>query len=125
LVTKPVAKSLYVVNQSFKLFRYVVICLFLWSVVRELRLCVVALAGQNTSVIVEATIKALADVKLVVSFAATGLASIWAVSERGLRHQKSKEMGLRIAELEKVVHPKRTSSGLTPEGKTHLRDRRA
>ncbi len=51
------------------------------------------------------------------------LALIWALSERKLRHRKTKYLSKRIEELEKTRDPNRTSSGLPPTGETHPEDK--
>ncbi len=53
-------------------------------------------------------------------FGGGGLAYGW--RQRKLRRDTVQEMGKRIAELEKLVDPNRSSSGLTLRGDTHPRD---
>lgn len=42
--------------------------------------------------------------------------------EREHRLTKTRELSERIQELEEMIHPERTSSGLSPDGQTHPRD---
>jgi len=81
-------------------------------------------AGQVTSVTLTAALSVIADVKLAVSLALAGGAAIWGLIERKLRHRKVEYLQARIRDLETARDPKRSSSGLTPKGQTHPRDRR-
>ena len=79
------------------------------------------LAGQTTKVGLELSF--ISDIKFVVSVSVAGLASCWAIAERKLRHRKVAKLQGRIIEMEKRIDPGRSTSGLTPAGKTHPRDR--
>jgi hypothetical protein len=83
---------------------------------------VIAMAGQTTNVIVSATLSFLADLKFVISIALTGAAVAWAAVERSLRHRKVENLQARIKSLETSIDASRTSSGLTPKGKTNPKD---
>lgn len=79
-----------------------------------------SIAGKTTAISV--MVEALADLKVSLSIALTGLAIAWAAIERYLRHRKTEQLQGRIKELEQRLDPKRTSSGLTPRGSTNPRD---
>lgn len=81
---------------------------------------VVALSGEQTLVAIELAL--LGDIKFVASITLAGAAAAWAVVERVLRHRKVEYMQGRIRELEQKLDPKRSTSGLTPKGKTNPRD---
>ena len=80
------------------------------------------LAGQETAV--SLAISLLADLKFVVTITLAGAAAAWAVVERMLRYRKTEYLQNRIRDLEMELDPSRSSSGLTPKGKTNPRDRR-
>jgi len=82
------------------------------------------LAGQTTSVFVNATLSLLADFKFVLSITLAGAMAAWAFLERAIRERKVAQMSARIAELEQKIDPGRSSSGLDPRGRTNPRDRR-
>src|SRR5438128_2329756 len=75
------------------------------------------LAGETTKLALELSV--LADVKFTLTFALAGAATTWAVAERIIRHRKVEQMQGRIKELETRLDPNRSSSGLTPKGKTN------
>jgi hypothetical protein len=83
---------------------------------------ITALAGQSTNVAVTATLSLLADLKFVLSITLAGAATAWALAERNLRHRKVEQMQGRIRALETACDPGRTSSELTPKGKTNPKD---
>lgn len=76
-------------------------------------------AGTVTSV----TLSVLADMKVGVSIALAGCAAAWGGLERYLRHKKVEQMQGRIKELELKIDPARSSSGLTPAGRTNPKDK--
>jgi len=80
------------------------------------------LAGRETGV--SLAISLLADLKFVLTITLAGIAAAWAVVERSLRYRKTEYLQKRIRDLEMELDPARSSSGLTPEGKTNPRDRR-
>ena len=53
----------------------------------------------------------------------TGGSIAYGVGERRLRRRATKRYTDRPRQLEQAIHPKRTSSGLTPEGRTRPEDR--
>jgi hypothetical protein len=65
----------------------------------------------------------LADIKFAVAVTLAGVAAAWAGLERWLRHRKVESIQDRIRELELTIDPHRTSSGLTPKGKTNPKDK--
>jgi hypothetical protein len=85
-------------------------------------LSVVALAGKHT--LADIGLKLLANVTISqsVSWAATGGATIWAVSERRLRKKIIHQKAQRIQELEQHIDPDRSSSSLLPDGSTRPED---
>jgi Flp pilus assembly protein protease CpaA len=84
-----------------------------------------ALGGQDTKLSIALTVvfHAFAELKFVLAVAGLSGVTIWAVAERKLRHRKVEYLQGRIKTLELQIDPGRTSSGLTPAGKTHPRDR--
>jgi hypothetical protein len=87
--------------------------------------CLQVLAGQDTklSIAVSLVFSALADIKFAAALTMAGSTTAWAIMERTLRHRKVDSMQGRIRQLEQMIDPNRTSSGLTTQGKTHPRDR--
>lgn len=83
---------------------------------------VIALAGHETAVSV--SLAFLGDWKTVLSYIAGGAGVSWGYAERRLRHNTIDRLQGRIRELETMHDPKRTSSGLTTQGKTHPKDKR-
>lgn len=83
-----------------------------------------ALAGKNTnSMIIFKLMEYVDDSEVTDVFIFTTIISIaWAFSERAHRHRKVRACYTRVRELEKRLDPDRTSSGLTPEGKTNPED---
>jgi hypothetical protein len=82
------------------------------------------LAGQETAVTVSTALSVVGDMKVTASVTLAGSAAIWAVVERALRRRKTEKLQERIIELETAWDQRRSSSGLTPTGRTHPRDRR-
>jgi hypothetical protein len=83
----------------------------------------VMFAGQTTSVAVTAALSVVADLKFALSLSLAGLATIWALAERRLRYRKTEELQNRNRQLEISKDPHRSSSGLTPVGKTNPKDK--
>jgi hypothetical protein len=83
---------------------------------------VVALAGHQT--LADIGLKLIANVTLSqsVSWTATGGATIWALSERGLRKRMIRQKAKRIQELEQTIDPNRSSSSLLADGSTRPED---
>jgi hypothetical protein len=90
---------------------------FAWLAIRDL-------AGQQTSVTLSAALSILAEAKVAILVSLTGAASIWAIVERTLRLRKTEYLQNRNIALEKQLDARRSSSGLTPQGKTNPRDKR-
>jgi hypothetical protein len=84
-----------------------------------------SLGGQNTAVslVVSLILDAFVELKFVLIVTLAGSAIAWAVAERWLRYRKVKQMQERIKRLETLIDPRRTTSGLTPAGRTNPRDR--
>jgi hypothetical protein len=81
------------------------------------------LAGRSTSVLLEATIGAVADFKLIAPSIVAAIAGTGWYRERRLRQDNTWHMAPRIERLEKRMDPSRSSSALTKEGKTNPMDR--
>jgi hypothetical protein len=84
---------------------------------------IVALAGQSTNVIVQMGLKVISDVRVTVSWAVTGGFGLWAFGERKIRQKRVLQLHARIKDLETAIDPDRSTSKLTPEGKTNPQDR--
>jgi hypothetical protein len=82
-------------------------------------------AGESTKVDLALSLflSAFAEMKVVALLSLTGAACAWGFLERTLRHRKVEKMQGRIRELETMMDPNRSSSGLTPAGKTRPEDR--
>lgn len=80
-------------------------------------------AGENT--VISLALSFVADIKFALSVILGGTAAAWAFVERRLRYRKTEYLQGRIKELELKIDPNRTSSNLTPKGKTNPTDRRA
>lgn len=83
---------------------------------------VVSVAGHETFVALKLAF--LTDFKVSLNVAMTGMASAWALGERWLRHRTVAQLQARNKEFEMSIDPKRTSSGLTPAGTTHPKDKK-
>lgn len=83
----------------------------------------VPLAGQET--VVALALSFVADLKFTITFALAIGAVAWAKVERSLRHRKTEYLQGRIQQLETQIDADRSSSGLTPKGKTNPADRRS
>jgi hypothetical protein len=81
-----------------------------------------AFAGRDTSIIVNAALSLFANLNLTVAISLAGAATVWAVCERMLRRYKVEKMQGRIKELETRLDPRRTTSGLLPDGRTNPAD---
>jgi hypothetical protein len=82
-----------------------------------------AFAGETTRLAFELSV--LADVKFALTVTLAGGAAAWGFIERSLRHRKVEQMSGRIKELETRLDTNRSSSGLTPKGKTNPKDKKA
>ncbi len=82
------------------------------------------LAGQVT--LAQIGLGVIADIRLsdAVSYVFGGTALAYGLGERRLRHKKTERLASHAQELEKIIHPTRTSSGLTPKGTTRPEDKR-
>ena len=83
----------------------------------------VALAGKQTEASLSFSLvtKLHADRWFAYLFGASGLG--YGYVQRNLRRRNIKRLTEHTEEMEKIVHPERTSSGLTPEGRTQREDR--
>lgn len=86
-------------------------------------LCILALAGKTT--LAEIIIRFFANIGVSESLAYVlgGGGLIYGIRERRLRQRTVKRLQPRIQQLEEIIDPKRSSSGLTPLGETDPRDR--
>ncbi|WP_338700787.1 hypothetical protein V5279_21520 [Bradyrhizobium sp. 26S5] len=113
--------ELYKVDQRYKTARTFFRCCLGVGGVYYLRDAVFLLAGQTTKLAIELAV--LADFKFAITLTLAGCAAGWAVIERGLRYRKVEYFQNRIRDLELAIDPTRTTSGLTPKGKTHPKDK--
>lgn len=81
------------------------------------------LAGKDTYADIFVGIFANAEISVYLSYAVGGSATIWALMERKLRGDKTREMASRIQELEQKIDPGRSSSHLTERGQTRPEDK--
>jgi hypothetical protein len=79
-----------------------------------------SLAGESTRF----ELSVLADVKFAFTLSLAVGGCAWGAIERVLRHRKVEQMSGRIKELETRLDPNRSSSGLTPRGKTNPKDKK-
>ena len=86
-------------------------------------LSIEALAGETTAA--DIGINLLADVRLSEVFAVLfgGGGVIYGIRQRSLRRSAVERLQGRVKKLEKQEDPGRTSSGLTPRGDTHPKDK--
>lgn len=91
----------------------------------QMRLGVEAVSGQDTQLIVNATLGIFADLKFSLAVTLAGGATAWALVERYTRQRSVERIQGRIRQLEQTTDPGRTSSGLTPKGATSARDKEA
>jgi hypothetical protein len=82
---------------------------------------IISLAGRETYLALK--IAFLGDFKIEIAFALAGFSGLWAVGERILRHRKIEALQARIKQLETQIDEKRSSSKLTPKGKTNPMDK--
>jgi hypothetical protein len=84
-------------------------------------------AGRSTDVdlALSLVITTLVEVKVMIAIVMTGAACAWAVIERTLRHRTIEKFQGRIRQLETAIDPQRSTSSLTPKGKTNPADRRS
>lgn len=98
-------------------------CLLLFAVAWFTRDVLVAYAGQTTSANV--IVKLIADLRVAVvvpwALAAGGVA--YGLRQKHLKEDAIERLTKRPQELEKLIDPNRTSSQLTPRGRTNPKDR--
>ena len=80
---------------------------------------VASVAGKTTEIL----ITILGSVTLTASLTLTAGAAFWGYLERKFRQKKVEYLQGRIRDLELMLDPERTTSGLTTQGKTHPMDR--
>jgi hypothetical protein len=82
-------------------------------------------SGETTviSVAINLILNALVDLKLVATITLAGICAAWAVAERILRQRAVGRLGARNAHWESTLDSKRTSSGLTVDGRTNPMDK--
>lgn len=113
--------AVYRVDQRYKTLRTLIRSLLGLGAVYYLHDTVAYLAGQTTRLAFELAVAA--DFKFAATLTLAGCSTAWAVAERYLRYRKVEHFQSRIKELELKIDPKRTSSGLTPKGQTHPKDK--
>jgi hypothetical protein len=84
------------------------------------------LAGESTRVDVALSLflSAAAKLEVAILVSLAGAACAWGFLERTLRHRKVEKLQGRIRKLETMLDPNRSSSGLTPAGRTRPEDKR-
>jgi len=87
-------------------------------------LSVSRLAGQTT--LAQIGMSFIGDIRVsdAVAYIFGGSGFLYGLNERRLRHKKTERLASHAIELEKMLDPKRTSSGLTPKGTTRPEDKR-
>jgi flagellar biosynthesis protein FlhB len=100
---------------------YFLIAFGLW----QARLAITVLAGRTTSVYFQGLLSLVAELHLQILVTVTVGAVAWALIERHLRQRMIARMSERNVKLEAHKDSGRSSSGLTPHGNTHPRDRDA
>jgi hypothetical protein len=86
-----------------------------------LYLSVNSIAGKTT--VFSAVLSVLADLRISILVTLTLAGCGWGLIERMLRQRKTEYFQQRIRDLEKKIDPQRTTSGLTPKGKTNPQDK--
>jgi hypothetical protein len=117
------AQQLKLTEERYRLFRLIVIWVGICILGYWTKDAIVALAGHSTSVVVQAGLKIISDVRFTASYMVSAGCTTWAVAERKIRQRRVRELHVRIKELETAIDPNRSSSKLTLEGKTNPRDR--
>ena len=107
------------VDQRYRSLRTLIRGLCVVACVYFGRDIVATLSGRTTDLAVEV----FALISMTVTLTLAGLAGLWAYLERRLRYEKVKYLTDRIRHLETRLDPRRTSSGLAPDGRTHPHDR--
>lgn len=82
-----------------------------------------SLAGKSTTLLLSWGLDLVADWRVSISVTLAGFAGLWALLERRVRQRTVERLHRRINELETKVDPNRSTSSLTPRGKTNPRDR--
>lgn len=100
------------IRTAIRTVGYGVAAFFAWKSIE-------ALAGEDTSVL----LSLLGDFKFSFTITLAGAAAAWAVVERIIRQNTVERLQGRIRQFELVMDPNRTSSELTPKGKTNNRDK--
>lgn len=82
-----------------------------------------ALAGKETSALINLGVLGNVEVSLGLSITVTAISVAYALQQRKLRRDTVERLQLRITEFEKQIDPKRSSSQLTTRGETRPEDR--
>jgi hypothetical protein len=111
------------IDGLFALFRTVTIIVGVVLIARYARDVLVAFAGKETAanLALSLIVNLQADRWFAYLFGLAGAG--YGVAQRQLRRRNIRRMTGHNAEVEKRLHPGRSSSGLTPEGKTRPEDR--
>jgi hypothetical protein len=88
----------------------------------QIRLSVVSLAGYDTSVAVSYMTETGCGITITVSISFGLLGMIYGYRRHKLYRDAIKTLAPRVAEYEKLIDPKRTSSGLRTDGTTNPKD---
>ena len=78
---------------------------------------------RHKPIATEIMVSVLGKVEIAASLALAGGCAVSAVLERIVRKRTIKRLTERTQKLEKAIDPRRSSSGLTPTGSTHPRDK--
>lgn len=85
-------------------------------------LSISSLAGETTTTDIGLEILSDISVSQIISIMAAGGTTAWGLGERQLRKNSVKSMEQRIKELEAMIDPERSSSGLLAGGSTNPKD---
>lgn len=112
-------------NQIYKTLRRFGLLILIGFCVWQGRLAVDVLAGRTTSVYFQALLSLAAELHIQILVTVALGTTAWALVERYLRQRMIARMSDRNVKLETQRDSGRSTSGLTPHGKTHPRDRDA
>ena len=114
--------AFYLAQQFFAFLRTSVICITVGICFTAMAQALILSAGKET--IFKIALSFIGDIRLSIAITLTGLATLWAIYERKTKQRTIGRLTARNKELELIVDPGRTSSGLTSAGTTNPKDRR-
>jgi hypothetical protein len=112
-----------VIDASSSLGQTLLICGTIGFVAYLVYGVMIAYAGQTTVADVAITLAANLGIDRWLAYLVAGGGVGYGVRQRQLRRQNIERLAHRNTTLEQRIDPNRTSSGLTPRGTTHPRDR--